>query len=567
MSNLLLTKISTVRARHRSVALATGASLAVLALVAALGVGMLLDWWLDLPRWVRAAFLVIDLGLICAILWRDVIKPFIATPDDDDVALRVEAAHPQFASRLIAAVQLSRPQALPADASVALVRATVAQAETIARGINFPEVIPTHRFTKFMFSAVLAALVGAIAIGVGWQEGVSTDLLARAFLSDVPVPRKTRVTVTSGDLRLGKGDTALLAATARGVIPAKGTTDVRFASGRKQSFPLDATPENKSAFVRPLENVQDSFDYRVHLGDNTSPWFHATVLTPPIVTQLEVQQVYPPYTRLGAVTRSLGDLSVLTGSHLLLKVTSNNPLQPDGLTVTNPGNAVHLVNATTQPAVRLTIDPNDPRHATADVPLAPKTTGFSVHLRDTNGLVTKDSTVYRVDLTPDKPPTVRVTYPTRQEELVTRIATLEIGFDAADDFGIARLSLHYKIDDGREQSIPLDIGTAAPRTLHNRYAWKISRLTPPAATKPTLEGSSIEYWLEAEDNNNVTGPSRGSSEHYSAKVVTEAEKKAEIFARMGASIQDVERGVKDEQELHRNLGDLILEKHPAPEGR
>jgi hypothetical protein len=560
MSDLLLTKISTVRARHRSVALATGASLAVLALVAALGIGMLLDWWLDLPRWVRAAFLVIDVGLLGYILFRDILKPLLATPDDDDVALRVEAAHPQFASRLIAAVQLSRPEAVPAGASVALVRATVAQAEMIAREIDFPEVIPTDRFTKFMFAAVLAAVTAAIAFGVGAHDRVSTDLLARAFLSDVPVPRKTRITVTSGDLRLGKGDTALLAATARGVIPARGTTDVRFDSGRKQSFPIEPTPENKTAFVRPLENVQDSFDYRVHLGDNTSPWFHATVLTPPVVTQLDVQQVYPPYTKLQPVTRSLGDLSVLTGSHLLLKVTSNNPLQPDSLAVTNPGNAVHLVNATTQPAVRLVVDPNDPHHATADVPLPPKTTGFSVHLRDTNGLISKESTVYRVDLTPDKPPTVRVTYPTRQEELVTRVATLEIGFDAADDFGIARLALHYKIDDGPEQSIPLDIGNASPRTLHNRYAWKISRLTPPAATKPTLEGSSIEYWLEAEDNNNVTGPSRGSSEHYSAKVVSEAEKKAEIFARMGASIQDVQRGVQDEQKLHKDLGDLILEK-------
>src|SRR5947209_10772025 len=100
MSDLLLTKISTVRARHRSVALATGASLAVLVAVAALTLGILLDWWLDLPRWVRAAFLVVDLGLIAAILWRDVLQPLLATPDDDDVALRVETAHPQFASRL-----------------------------------------------------------------------------------------------------------------------------------------------------------------------------------------------------------------------------------------------------------------------------------------------------------------------------------------------------------------------------------------------------------------------------------------------------------------------------------
>src|SRR5207248_3845445 len=113
-----------------------------------------------------------------------------------------------------------------------------------------------------------------------------------------------------------------------------------------------------------------------------------------------------------------------------------------------------------------------------------------------------------------------------KEELVTRIATLEIGFDVADDYGIAGLSLKYKIDEGAEQAVPLDIAkaaesTAAPKRLHNRFAWAISRLTPRSATQPTLEGSTIEYWLEAVDNNNVTGPGRGSSEHFSARVVSE----------------------------------------------
>ena len=67
--------------------------------------------------------------------------------------------------------------------------------------------------------------------------------------------------------------------------------------------------------------------------------------------------------------------------------------------------------------------------------------------------------VYRVDLVPDKEPSVHITYPERKEELVTRVATLEIGFDAADDFGLAKLSLKYKIDDGPEHAIPLDIRT------------------------------------------------------------------------------------------------------------
>src|SRR5207248_1980494 len=156
----------------------------------------------------------------------------------------------------------------------------------------------------------------------------------------------------------------------------------------------------------------------------------------------------------------------------------------------------HLINPDNAVVdVRLQIDAKDPRQLTADVPVPPKTSGFSIHLHDINGLSSKDPAVYRVDLVPDKDPTVRINYPDRKEELVTRVATLEIRFDAADDFGLSKLSLKYRVDDGAEQSIPLDLGppgSGAPRTLHSRFAWKISKLTPRSTTQPTLEGSVVE---------------------------------------------------------------------------
>jgi hypothetical protein len=391
---------------------------------------------------------------------------------------------------------------------------------------------------------------------------VSTDLLARAFLSETPVPRKTRIEVASGNLKIGRGDTAVLLAKARGAVPVDGSVDIRFDSGRRQSFSLDAVKNEPASFARTLENVQDSFEYRIHLGDNTTKWYRADVLIPPVVARLECVQVFPPYTRRGMVSRSLGDLSILSGSRLILKVTSNNPIAPDGPTG-RAFNVVHPVNVDNPADVRLAVDPKDAHQLVADVPIPPKTSGFSINLRDTNGLSSKDPAVYRVDLVPDKEPTVHITYPERKEELVTRIATLEIGFDAADDFGLAKLALKYKIDDGPEHEIPLDIrrpNDPEPRSVHNRYAWAISKLTPRSTTQPTLEGSTVEYWLEARDNNNVTGPGISASEHYSAKVVSEAEKRAEILARLGSSIQDVQHGVEDQEKLHNDLGDLILER-------
>ncbi len=564
MSQLLLSKISAVRVKHSSVAIGTGAALAVALAVGGLAIGMLLDYWLDLPRFVRAGFLAIDISLLVTILVQIILIPIFSGPDDDQIALRVEEANPEFRTRLIASIQLSRPEAIPIGASKSLVRAMVMQAESLADSIDFTRVIPTDRLMKIAILAALVLLMGLTSFVYGRRDGVSSDLLSRAFLSSTPVPRKTRIEVPNGQIKIGRGDTAILLAKVRGTIPAAGTVDIKFESGRKQTFPLDVSPNDKAGFTRTLENVQDSFSYRMNLGDSTTEWYRADVLIPPVVTRLECQQVYPAYTKLGTVGRSLGDLSILSGSRLILKVTTNNPIRAD-LAKGMPFNAVHLVNTEGVAPVRLTIDPKDPRQLTAEVPMPPKTSGFSIHLRDTNDLKNKDPAVYRVDLVPDKDPTVRINYPERKEELVTRIATLEIGFDAADDFGLANLYLKYKIDEGDEQSIPLDInkpGQPLPRSLHKRYAWAISKLTPRSTTQPTLEGSNVEYWLEAEDNNNVTGPGRGMSEHYSARVVSEAEKRAEILARLGASIQDVQRGVDDQEQLRTTLGDLILERKP-----
>ena len=306
MSDLLLHKISAVRAKHSTVALGTGIALAVVVAVVALSVGMLLDWWLDLPRWVRVAFLAVDIAALLMIVLYQILLPVFFSPDDDQVALRVEDSHPEFRSRLIAAVQLSRPQAVPAGASQSLVRATIAQAEMLAASVDFTNVIRTDRRRKWLTLAMIALLAGAGALFAGRHDNVSRDLLYRAFLSNTPVPRKTRIEITSGFNRLGRGDSAALSARARGVIPTTGTIDLKFDSGRRQSFSLDTSPADAAVFTRSIENVQDSFSYRVHLGDNTTDWQRVEVLNPPVVTHLEIQQIFPAYTGRGRCSDQFG---------------------------------------------------------------------------------------------------------------------------------------------------------------------------------------------------------------------------------------------------------------------
>ena len=157
-STMLLARIASVRRKFVNTAAGTGVSMAVGALVILVGVGMLLDWWLDLPRAVRALLLLVELGAVGLLVWRFIYTPLSRQPEDDVVALMVEKARPEFRSRLIATLQLTRPGAIPPGAAPILVEALVGETETLATPVDFDSIIPTRELKKISLWA--AAVLG-----------------------------------------------------------------------------------------------------------------------------------------------------------------------------------------------------------------------------------------------------------------------------------------------------------------------------------------------------------------------------------------------------------------------
>ncbi|MFM8471390.1 MAG: hypothetical protein ACKODH_15755, partial [Limisphaerales bacterium] len=137
-------QLAGVRAKRTGVAVGSGVAMLLGGLTLALGVGMLLDWFLDFAWAIRFLLFLGYLAGIGHVAWHHIIVPFIRQPDDDEIALLVEHGHPQFASRLIAALQLTRPGALQSNEAPSLVRHLVAETERIARPLDFSAVISTR---------------------------------------------------------------------------------------------------------------------------------------------------------------------------------------------------------------------------------------------------------------------------------------------------------------------------------------------------------------------------------------------------------------------------------------
>ncbi|MBI5387114.1 MAG: hypothetical protein HZA90_20785 [Verrucomicrobia bacterium] len=545
-SPLLQAKLDALRRKHLNVAVGTGVARILCAVVLLLGTEMLLDYWLDLPWAARAVVLVATSAVACSLAVFRIVLPLLHQPDDDAMALMVEKERGQFRSRLIAAIQLTRPGAVPSGASSSLVGALVDETERLAAPLDFAAVVPTRELKNFGAWAAAVSLAGGIALFSGGQD--ARDLLRRAFLSTTPVPRKTRVFVADGDKIIGRGDSVVIEATARGVVPESGTLTIKSFIRRGQEFVMARVTNAANRFALPIENVQQSFDYVVRLNDGASPTHTVKVLPRPGLARLECEQTFPAYTGLPKRKRPLGDLTLLAGSRLHFAATATKKLKQasaklDGLERTLP----------------LSIAADNPKQLTGEIAIPTNgLAGFSIVMTDADSMESRDPTIYHVEIVPDKAPTVRITSPERKEELVTRQGVLLVGFDAVDDFQVAKARLRYRVGEGESAEVrttELDLAGSEASRVQRRFEWKMAELT---AALPY--GTRVEFWAEVEDNNDVTGPGRGTSEHQLARIVTDDEKRADLLGRAGDFLGAVGDMATDQEKLNQNLGALILEK-------
>ena len=109
--------------------------------------------------------------------------------------------------------------------------------------------------------------------------------------------------------------------------------------------------------------------------------------------------------------------------------------------------------------------------------------------------------------------------------------------------------------EGEEKTIELDLGGDRRLPIKRRFERKIETLD-----SKLTEGSVIEYWVEAEDNNDATGPGLGASEHQLARIVSESEKRADLWARAGDFFGNITDVTSDQEKANKVLGTIILEK-------
>lgn len=169
---------------------------------------------------------------------------------------------------------------------------------------------------------------------------------------------------------------------------------------------------------------------------------------------------------------------------------------------------------------------------------------FHLNLTDRNGFANAESPRYPISATPDEAPTVQITHPATDMDLVPA-GSVPLVAHASDDHGVNALRLLYdsehpdprgsgKTIAGHHNSFPLPGATGQPQA-DVRVRWNLSSVKP----KP---GDVLRYEVDAWDNDTLRGPHIGRSSSYRVHVV---------------SLPEMQRRLKDELDAEaRTLASL-----------
>lgn len=558
-------------------------------------------WQSPFLLWVRVGIFLFAVAIGIYTLIRTLILPLCRRLTDAAIASRLESTQveSELASenRILSAVQLwqnltdNRLGYAPE-----FIEHLIIQTDEDMKNIQYRRVFQTE-FRKIKRNAGIAvAGAGILLITHLFLPNAFTGL-ATAFqtlpqtLPDSQRDSKHTIQITEiqpGSVQIERGTDVNVTTKVTGHIGAPVTLYYRVAdenedapTGTWQPMPMQRTndlqvPETDLSYHVTLRNVNRPLQYYINVKEVASAQYQVTISDEPVVTQFQYRLSYPIYTQLQPQTlpANTGDIQALFGTELVFTGESNKPLKAAALVfeesddvileittrhLTEPQRKQIETNGTQIPPTHLT-EPQGksekPRTMRGSF-VAQQSGNYHIHITDVEGFTNRHPINYTLTALRDASPNVNIVSPAR-DTVLDNAMLVELKVEATDDYGIQALQLVYHVEaEGAEEiNVPLKRwgveNVAVRRSVSVSYTWDVDRIG-------IFPGETIAYYVQALDNDNVSGPNIGRSPTYTLRFPSLSELYDSVATEQETEQQSLEELV-DEQADATGLVDTLLGK-------
>ena len=487
-----LARFENVWASLRRFQVARGLCWSLLAVTAGLTLLAWADFAWELSRTTRLAGLA-GLGLFTlAILASRVVAPW-RWWTRPRTAVEIEKRFPLLGQRIRTVVQYGGlPEALVHSEGVApsLVEALEEETDIQVRPLPIDRLVPWGRARAIAVLAVLPAL-GLLILAAGNVEW--RIALRRVFLSPIAY---TTIQVAPGNVRIEQGESVPVTVELKGRVQRDVVLYTRPES--RPDAPWKAVelpkgergPDARRATI--LEKVKDPIAYRVVAGPAQSPVYKVSVRYPLTLTTFQADVRPPAYTRVKPGTVKGGDLQVIEGTEVTLRISFDARPSEVALIVTDP---LARPKKDTPDTASKPIPLRDEGSTYSAALTLDKSLYYRIEARTADGrLLPKNK--YKIDVHEDRAPRVSFDEPDEALE-VHPLAEVKNRIRASDDFGLTRAGIVFQFNNGEEQTLIVSDFDPKAEKPTTSAALEETLLLEKLAASPT---DSLTYYAFAEDN-------------------------------------------------------------------
>lgn len=497
---------------------------------------LLVMWWVrvevdekvDLPWGMRAGLLGLDGVVVGWMTWRWVLWPWKNYLSRKQAAQLMERRLPELGLRtgLVAAVELTDESVgeVPAREGWLLVEALVAEVEAKVKGVDWAKRLFDGKQVKWMGGVTLLVLLAVAGKMVGnWP--MSGLLLQRVWLVEVSLPEKTKVVSMTRGQQVMAGELVRLSARVEGEVPEVGKLRLRYEGGNEEVMEVRGVKDEAREFVGLLRNVRESLKYRFELNGAVGEEHWVKVEVPPVLQEMRMVQRYPDYTGLSEERMLVTGLKLLTGSKLMMEGVASEALAGAKLRIEDgQGKLVkeEVMQVVGEGRDRVQLGLEVPREGWAKM---------MVTLQSERDVASVNDAVYRVTLLRDEAPQVEMVEP--KEERLSLLANdrLPLVVRVRDDFGLSEVALCYRVfraglegvNERVEQGRVMVEVKRGEKVWLQQMDWELGEISPALTA-----GCRVSFWVEATDNNALSGPMIGRSEERTIEILTERQERLEL---------------------------------------